>query len=208
MFINGCTEAQQKNNNNKIISAKSNQTGYSPIDFMKYNCIGRIDADTLGKLHFDVCYKSNSNNAGNAKVFMIHKNGGRWWYNYAKKMYPNERSNTGRFLSHYLVAEHLMKEDSTKLKEYNKWAFFIDKKDLIKEYEAGEDGNPKAYYTMIDNSEYEAILYQQLAGENKWIELERRRFKTGDKFKEGDPYLGSWETDFINNKLKESNEKK
>ena len=77
-------------------------------------------ADTSGLIRGEVDVHYFDKEPGNAWVYMVHKNGGIWWYQQAKKNFPNTR------LPFLKAAKQLIKEDSIFLKNYNKWAFYIE----------------------------------------------------------------------------------
>ena len=190
---------------------------YAPIYFTKY--LWNMSADTLGLIEGQVSVDYLDKEPGEAHVYMIHENGGRWWYQQTKKNFPNAR------LPFLRAAEQLIKKDSIFLKNYSKWAFYIDRKYLKGESTYGDDpskldenGNSRdltptelkktqeqlAYYEK-PNTTLEVILYEQKAGSKQWLEIDRRKYKTDQEGNRIYPKGEHWESDFINQKLKESN---
>jgi len=194
---------------------------YTSIDFSKY--VWNIHADTLGRLEGEITLEHYGNEFGNALMYMVHKNGGNWWYQEAKKNFPDCYAN-------YLIRDREIK-DTSLLKDYDKWVFFVDKKYLEGESSYGdyspvdENGHPYIpskeevkknkekldYYEKV-NSTIEVILYEQKAGSRQWAEIDRKKFKTndiGNIIHQIDPKTGkkeNWKWDFLDQKLKESNE--
>jgi len=202
----------------------SKQIKYAPIDFTQ--SIGNLSANKQGRIKAETWYKEFRNEAGNAYVYMIHKNGGDWWFQQAKKKFP-----TRAYPQDWLLEE--VEKDTKKFKDYNKWAFFIDKKDLVGSpvvlggdlMRIDEHGNhylpsdaeikkmeEQLDYRPKKNAQIEMILYEQKVGSSKWIEISRRKFQTdkeGDLIYPRNPRTGNeeyWESEFISQKLKESNE--
>lgn len=95
---------------------------------------------------------------------------------------------------------------------YNKWVFFIDKEYLEPKLESAEGGEFTFYYPK-KNSEITVVLFEQKAGSQKWIAIDSITYKTdsdGNEVetsdKKGSYYLSSeWESNFIEEKVKESN---
>ena len=98
--------------------AQKQKSRYALIDFTKY--MWNMVADTSGLIRGEVDVHYFDKEPGNAWVYMVHKNGGIWWYQQAKKNFPNTR------LPFLKAAKQLIKEDSIFLKNYNKWAFYIE----------------------------------------------------------------------------------
>ena len=143
-------------------------------------------------------------------IYIMHKNGTKWWYEEAKKRFPNVDAPLSRrgYYAVVDIADILLKEDSVTLKNYDKWAFFIDKKYLEPIIStSGESGGAATDYYPKSNTAIEIILYEQKAGSNKWIEIERKKFQTD---KDGGAIYDDkgWELNFIRQKAKESNDKK
>ena len=169
------------------------------IDFLKY--VTRYMPDTTGEITCGPLCKENGTIIGIFEGYLIHSNGGSWWYNQAKKRFPKDRGSRNKYLSHYSVAERLLRDDRDSLKNYNKWVFFTDMKYLYKSnYLHGETGKEIESVQYLKDKPFEIVLYQQLAGETKWLEIERRIFdnkKKQSKIK--------WESNFIKERLAESN---
>jgi len=188
---------------------------YAPIDFLKYAYNSKANEQGLITLDVDYGDGSDGNKAGDATVYLIHKNGGNWWVQQAEKSFPNLDAplEMRRFYAALEAKGHLLKQDSLLLKDYNKWAFFIDKKYLrrIVDGGTGEYGEIPSYgWYLKPNITYEEILYEQKAGSNVWLEIERKKFKSGadgDSIDTIDPKTGKIASfDFsIDQKLKESN---
>src|SRR6218665_483890 len=100
---NGQAKIKNKNNHYAKINL-NNFLNKSVVSFYS------LSADTNGVISNGVAY--NKKNEGNVEIYLIHKNGGDWWRGQA----------TNRF------ASLLLGKDSVSLKDYNKWAFFVDKK--------------------------------------------------------------------------------
>ena len=58
----------------------------APLDFVR--SMWNVSANTKGRIQAKTWYKDVGNEAGNAHVYMIHKNGGNWWYKETKKNSP------------------------------------------------------------------------------------------------------------------------
>jgi hypothetical protein len=175
---------------------------HAPMDFMEYNGdLNFSGRNGNGIIKFR-CYHGYSDGSenpyGNAQIYMIHKNGGDWWLNKAKELNPDKP------YSQLLYAEELYKsQDSTKLNDYCKWAFYIDKKYLKAETSGGGEKDV-VYTSYFPTYPYTVVLYEQKAGSDKWVEIDRKTFQSEEeKIKEN----CEWECGFYNNKLKELNEK-
>ena len=168
-----------------------------PLDFVR--SMWNVSANTKGEIRGETRYKNIGNKAGSARVYMIHKNGGDWWYKDIKRKFPKHVEDSIQMFAKDYAIERLLKQDSIFLKDYNKWAFFIDKKELKGEKaSSGEKG-----LTVIDyypKYPHTVILYEQKVGSTHWIEIDRKIFPTEDE-----ENRSTWESDFINQKLKESN---
>lgn len=204
----------------------------APLHFEKH--IVDISADTMGEIESKIYYTKKGNKAGNAFVYLIHKNGGQWWIEDAKKRFPNLDAPLNRRAAYarWNAVERLLKEDSLLLKDFNKWAFFIDKQYLHPLPPDGDDWiqvNEKGDYYLPSEAEIqkmqmeqldydtkpntiiEVVLYEQKAGSNVWTAIDKKKFKTdadGDAIEPIDPKTGKqscWECDFMRQKVKESN---
>ena len=184
------------------------------IDFLKYAYNPKANDRGLLTVEVDYVGGRDGNKAGKAIVYMIHKNGGNWWIEQAKKKYPNLDSPPDRrcFYAISDAKKYLFGKEAS-LKDYNKWAFFTDKKYLHKIVDGtGDvDGLPSYGWYLKPNIRYEKVIYEQKAGSSVWIEIERKQFESGPEgeFKDTiDPKTGKVITyDFsIEQKLKESNE--
>lgn len=188
---------------------------YAPIDFLKYAYNPKANVQGLITLEIDYGDGSDGNKAGDATVYLIHKNGGNWWMQQAEKSFPNLDAPLERRRFHAALEAkgRLLKQDSLLLKDYNKWAFFIDKKYLVRiaDGSTGVYGEIPCYgWYLKPNITYEKILYKQEAGSNVWLEIERKKFKSGadgESIDTIDPKTGKIVSfDFsIDQKLKESN---
>jgi len=192
---------------NVTLAFTQTKTPTFSYDFLKYKTEAYcFNASNSGEIYFRCYYKSLDNKFGHANVSMIYKNGGDWWQKRSLEKYPKNPR-----ISHYEAAEALCKKDSVLLKDFNMYAFYIDKKYLKREFAGcGESSDPKV---KIDTSDcygyavtypYEKILYFRAAGSKEWVEIERKRYKTD---KDETVQTGYWETNFIRQKLEESNRK-
>lgn len=188
-----CTTNAQQNNSSQ----------YAHTDFMKF--ISNVKGDTLGRIFGEVVYTGRNNRGnklGSGTIYMLHKNGANWWHQRAKKIFPNKDvpENKRGYYAALDAKERLLKEDSTLLKHFNKWLFFIDKKDLSPEVSSsGENDISTTYY--YPKYPHTIVLYEQKAGANQWIEVDRKIFST-----EEEENKSTWKSDFIKQKLTESNE--
>ncbi len=206
------------------ISATScgQENKHAPIDFVR--SMWTVSANTKGMIQAETWYKDVGNEAGNARVYMIHKNGGDWWIDQARKKYP-----TKGYPRDWMLED--LKGNRVELNKYNKWAFFVDKKYLKGQPSYGDDffqtdknGNSylpseaeikkikeRLVYYEKPNIVLEIILYEQKAGSKVWIEIDRHSFKTdqdGSLIHAIDPKTGKkerWKWDFLDRKLAESN---
>jgi len=165
-----------------------------------------ISANSKGVIHLETSYRVKNNNVGNADIFLIHKNGGNWWIKQANKKFPDNYYAEGFY------ATSLVEKDSSWSDNYNKWAFFIDKEYLEPKLESAEGGEFTSYYPK-KNSEIIVVLFEQKTGHQKWMAIDSITYKTdseGNEIKISDEtggyYLSSvWESNFIKQKVKESN---
>ena len=166
----------------------------SQFDFISDNSIERFTSDTFGLLSFRGYYPKNQ--VGNTFGYMLHGNGGSWWYKEAKRRSPKDIQNC-----EFRFAKKLFTVERDSLNNYDKWVFFIDKKylEIIKEHH-GESGEPMMNAYTKENIPLEVILYQQLVGEKEWKEIERKKFKDENEYNKS-----SWRIDFYKQKLVESN---
>lgn len=169
----------------------------SQFDFISDNSIERFNSDTLGLLSFRGNYPKNQ--YGNTYGYMVHANGGSWWYKEAKRRSPKDILNC-----EFRFAKKLFTVERDSLSNYDKCVFFIDKKylEIITEYH-GETGKPMINAYTKENVPLEVILYQQLVGEKEWKEIERQKFKNDNEYNKS-----SWQVNFYKQKLAESNIKK
>ncbi|GAB4507764.1 MAG: hypothetical protein Tsb004_03690 [Allomuricauda sp.] len=180
------------------------ETKKLPSNFL--NSAGNISANTMGIIHLDAEYSVKNNKAGNADIYLIHKKGGDWWIEQAKKNFPKSIVSRNRH------AKQIITQDSKALNDYNKWAFFIDKKYLESKLESAEGGEFTSYYPKR-NSKIVVILFEQNVGNSEWVAIDSITYKTdseGNEIKTSDEkgsyYLSSeWESNFIKQKVKESN---
>lgn len=174
----------------------------APMDFVEYNGDLKYSASSGDGIVYFRCYHGYSDDSenpyGNARVYMIHKNGGNWWMKQAKKEFPEMA-----YPEDWYVENLYKNEDSMKLEDYHKWAFFIDKKYLKAETSGGGEKDV-VYTSYFPTYPYTVVLYEQKAGSDEWVEIDRKTFHSEEeKIKEN----CEWECRFYNNKLKELNEK-
>jgi len=170
------------------------------------NSARNISANSKGVVHLETSFRVKNNNVGNADIYLIHKNGGNWWVKQAKKKFPDNYYAEGFY------ATSLIENDSSWSDSYHKWAFFIDKKYLEPQLESAEGGEFTSYYPK-KNSKIVVILFEQKAGNSEWTAIDSITYKTdseGNEIKTSDEkgsyYLSSeWESNFIKQKVKESN---
>jgi len=126
-------QAKIKNKNNHYAKINLN-------NFLNKSVVSSysLSADTNGVISNGVAY--NKKNEGNVEIYLIHKNGGDWWRGQAKKRFAESIVCENRF------ASLLLGKDSVTLKDYNKWAFFVDKKYLIKAGTEGAEGDHGVVY--------------------------------------------------------------
>lgn len=202
--FNSCGYGQKKEQLANTVVTKD-KAGLNFMSFV-HEIIVR-DKDTTGLLKAECSYKKLGNNLGNFNIYILHKDGGTNWYKSVQKKYRDidtfdKKTNYG----YMKAAKRLMNEDSTQLSNFNKWVFFTDKKYLREYEEAAESGTHK-YYDINESSEmYTVTLYQQLAGEKKWIELKKTDFYLKEKDVQRNETDPNWEEIFIKRKVKESNQ--
>ena len=177
-----------------------------PDNFL--NSAGNISANTQGVIHLETEYLIKNNEIGNAEIFMIHKNGGSWWINQAKKKFPK------KIYPHDWFVDSLFENlDSIQLKDYNKWVFFIDKKYLEERLESAEGGEFTSHYPS-KSSKIVIVLYEQKSGTSNWEAIDSFTFNTdgeGNEITTKDEkgnyhgYSSKWESNFIEDKVIESN---
>ncbi len=180
------------------------ETQKLPGNFL--NSAGNVSANTKGVIHLDAEYSVKNNELGNADIYLIHEKGGNWWIMQAKKKFPDNYYAEGFY------ATSLVEKDSSWSDSYDKWAFFIAKKYLEPQLESAEGGEFTSYYPKR-NSEIVVILFEQKAGNSEWVAIDSITYKTDDDGNEiktndekGSYYLSSeWESNFIKQKVKESN---
>ena len=188
---NGCAQIKKEEKIND---------DFRPMNFLINNGDLKYSAGKNGMIRFR-CYYGESfeseNPFGNAQVYMIHKNGGDWWMKQAKEKYPEMP-----YPEDWFVEDLYKSQDTSKLNDYHKWAFYIDKKFLKAETSGG--GEKDIVYTSYHPTyPYTVILYEQKTGSDKWLEIDRKTFQSEEeKIKEN----CEWECGFYNNKLKELNE--
>jgi len=172
------------------------------LDFINDSSIEQITPDTLGLLSFRGYFPDNK--FGNTFGYIVHKNGGKWWFKNSKKRFPKDIGSKGKYLSHFKAAARLMKEDRDSMKNFNKWVFFIDKKYLDIHTEVdGETGKKSLSAYTKERQPLEVILFHQMAGNKTWYEIDRKKFSTDNEYEKS-----SWRMDFIERKLIESNQQK
>lgn len=171
------------------------------------NSAGNVSANTKGVIHLDAEYSVKNNELGNADIYLIHEKGGNWWIDQAKNAYPKMV-----YPHDWYIDDIYKKTEGSFYKNYNKWAFFIDKKYLEPKLESAEGGEFTSYYPR-KNSEINVVLFEQKAGDKEWVAIDSITYKTDDDGNEiktndekGSYYLSSvWESNFIKQKVKESN---
>jgi len=183
-------------------------------DFYFWNYVTNISADTQGGICMEInmfSYKGKETNPyGEAIICMLHKKGGKWWYEQAKKRYPTYNGKPNPYPEDDAISS-LFKTDSALLKQYNKWVFVIDKKylkpallqeegDYNPDDPTGERAKNTIFYEVPKGKKYEAILYEQKAGSNDWIELERRELIAG----ENKETIKDWQEELLKKKLQEN----
>lgn len=180
------------------------ETKKLPDNFL--NSAGNISGNSKGVVHLETSYRVKNNNVGNADIYLIHKKGGEWWIEQAKKNFPKSIVSRNRY------AKRIITQDSKVFNDYNKWAFFIDKVYLEPKLESAEGGEFTSYYPK-KNSEIKVVLFEQKAGETEWMAIDSITYNTDSDGNEvetsdetGGYYLSSvWESNFIKQKVKESN---
>lgn len=167
---------------------KPTRITYSPIDF---SSIEGNDMSLTGSYHFRYSVELNkANQFGIATVYMFYKNGDEGWKLENMKRFAKDTVLGGSAID--IANERLIHQDKNRLKDFNSFAFFIDKKYLTESI--GDNNTPYQYPTP--NTNIEVILYQKLVGEKKWVEIDRRAFKT-------DEYGGydyTWKESFLKEK--------
>jgi hypothetical protein len=192
--LTSCGQSSKANTENKKL----------PNNFLK--TAGNISANAKGVIHLDSEYSVKNNKTGNADIYLIHKNGGDWWIEQAKKNFPKSIVSRNRY------AKRIITQDSNVLNDYNKWAFFIDKEYLEPKLESAEGGEFTSHYPR-KNSEIKVVLFEQKPGDTEWVAIDGITYNTdsdGNEVetsdKKGSYYLSSeWKTNFIKEKVKESN---
>jgi len=170
------------------------QNGIVNVAFVTDACIDNFKPDTLGRISFQT--NCRGENYSEINGYMIHKNGGSWWYKEAKRRFPNNVMNC-----EYKLAKKLLSEDKDSLKNYNKWVFFVDKKFLEPVVQVhGETGVEETAYYIKETIPFEEILYQRLVGKIMWVEIGRKKFDSYSQYRKS-----TWRIDFIKAKLAESN---
>lgn len=185
-------------------SKASIETQKLPENFL--DSAGNISANAKGVIHLDAEYSVMNNELGNADIYLIHKKGGDWWIEQAKKNFPKSIVSRNRY------AKQIITHDSKALDDYNKWAFFIDKKYLETKLESAEGGEFTSHYPK-KNSEITVVLFEQKAGDTEWVAIDSITYNTDSNGNEvetrdikGSYYLSSeWKINFIEEKIKESN---
>lgn len=96
------------------VHACSQEPKPAPLDFTQ--AMWNISANTRGRIQAETWYKNEGNDAGNARVYMIHKNGGTSWISQARKKYPTKGYPQDWMLQY-------IDKNRKELSKYNKWAF-------------------------------------------------------------------------------------
>ncbi|MEA5260492.1 hypothetical protein VB264_22030 [Arcicella aquatica] len=161
---------------------------YSPIDF---SSIEGNDMSLTGSYHFRYSIELTKHNTfGIGFVYMFYKNGDEGWKLENMKRFAKDTLLGGSAID--IANERLIHQDKNRLKDFNSFAFFIDKKYLT---ESVADHNT-IYHYPTPNTNIEVILYQKLVGEKKWVEIDRRAFKTD----EYGGYNKTWMINFVKDK--------
>ena len=219
LFFSISSCEQERNNQSKSDSTVvPNVVDYH---FLKYIDTVVIHGDTTGIISLDIAYsklgKEESNPYGEAQIFMIHKNGGKWWFEQAKKKFPTYKGNPNPYPEDDAVAA-LFKADSSTIEDYDKWVFFIDKKYLSPGIIEDGDFDPKdpenkkskwqPYYISEDSppSMWEEILYEQKHEQKNWTETGKMIIDTKNNTKKILTENGLWEVYFVRQKLIHLNE--
>ena len=189
------------------ISCFSQESKNKDFHFWKY--VENISGSRKGKITMDIymfTYKRKLTNPyGEAIVCMLHKNGGKWWSEQAKKKFSESIVAENRY------AKIVILKDTSLLIDYNKWAFVVDKKylqpakmqeegDYNPDDPTGERSKNTIFYEVPKGKKYEAILYEQKAGSNVWIELERKELISG----ENKETIKDWQEELMKKKLQEN----
>lgn len=194
MCSNSCAQVSKQESCSKI--------EYVPMDFTKHNGDLAFSAEKNGIITFRCYYGYSSesqNPYGKAQVYMIHKNGGEWWYKEAKSRFPTFEGRENPYPNLDAVENLYNDRDSTSLKDYYKWAFFIDKKFLTPVVSGG--GEKDVVYTSYQPTyPHTVILFEQKAGSDEWLEIDCRMFKS-----ELEKEKCEWECGFYRGKMQELN---
>ena len=200
LFLFGCSNQESKA-----------QT-YSSVDFLNY--VGTSQnayPNNSGMIKIGSVYNEDGNTFGNATIYLIHKDGG---INWVKETFVRFPKATYGSQPPYTAGKRLLNEDKADQIEFAKWAFVIDKqymesKMVTYDQDGGDnfdaDGNLIDQVTVEEwlvkeNTPIEVVLYEQLAGETQWRELERRSYADDMAFYESD-----WKTNFRKEKEAEYN---
>jgi len=176
------------------------------FDFWKYTSEPFANKKGIITAGVSMCtyYGKPTNPYGHALICLIHKNGGEWWCEQARKNFPNN------VVPEWAFAEQIFKKSTSLLKDYHKWAFVIDKKYLKPEVirvdgdfdpndPTGEKGKNTIMYEVPEGKSYEAILYEQKAGSNTWVAIEKRMLLAG----EGQKDIKDWQEEVMRKKIQE-----
>ncbi len=165
-----------------------------PIDFLQY-----ISKDIQwyysGEVILYVDYKEKGNESGDAKILLLYKDGTDKYCELVRKRFPQAPN-----YPFALASPRLLKEDSTMLKDFDMYAFYLDKQYLEKVIESAEGGPITSYYPIYP---CEYILYERKAGTEKWLEVGSKRFED----EASDTWWTPVSSDFAKQKIQEGNKK-
>lgn len=200
-IITSCAQNANSKNGKNFIEREE-----LPNNFL--NSVGNISANKKGVIHMEMEYLIKNNDIGNAEIYMIHKNGGKWWINQAKKFFPKKA-----YPHDWFIDSIFKNQDSIQLTDYNKWVFFIDKKYLERRLESAEGGEFTSHYPK-KNAEIDIVLYEQKSGTSIWTAIDAFTYKTDAEGNEINIkndrgyYYGpasKWESGFIDDRVIEGN---
>lgn len=207
--ISSCAQKKEKSN---VANDTSIVTKVVSYNFLSY--VENISADTSGSIEMEMNYsklaRRESNPYGEAKIYLIHKNGGKWWYKQAKQKYPESIVPERR------EAKYLLKSATASLKDYNKWVFFTEKKYLSpgliedSDFDRNDPENKKPkwqpYYIADSAKFWVEILYEQRHDSKVWTPIASRTIQMENGIQKITPNNAIWGEDFVKLKLKELDE--
>ena len=182
------------------ISIGLNAQSYAPVDFVDYlGVYQNAIPDNAGMIQVECAYNEDGDDFGNVTIHLIHKDGGVDWVKETFTRFPIPAGEKYYDDPPFTAGKRLLNEDKVDLIEFAKWAFFIDKQYLESFTETVEGGDYTSW-SPKDDTPLEVILYQQLPGEAKWLEMERKSFNDVEAYWNSD-----WESNFTKAKAKEYN---